>query len=90
MGVESFKITQTFFKEYEEWQIEDKKTIKKINILIKEITRNPKQVGIGKSEKLKHLKDLYSVRIDKKNRLVYKLSENGEIAFITCKGHYED
>lgn len=90
MAVESFKITQTFFKEYEEWQTEDKKTLKKINQLIKEITRNPMQVGIGKAEKLKHIKDLYSVRIDKKNRLVYKISESGEIAFISCKGHYED
>ena len=69
------------------WQTEDKKTLKKINKLIKDIERNGTK-GIGKAEPLKYRKG-YSRRIDEQNRLIFEI-ENGELHIISCKGHYED
>ena len=75
--------------EYQNWQFEDKKTLKKINSIIKDIQRN-KNDGIGKPESLKNDKKGYwSRRIDDKNRLVYTI-ENDTIIIIECKGHYTD
>jgi toxin YoeB len=59
--------TPQAFKEYLEWHNEDKKTVKKINELIKDIQRNSFTAGIGKPEPLKHIK-AYSRRIDEANR----------------------
>ena len=73
---------------YLEWQNEDRKTIKRINELIKDIERNGVDKGIGKPEKLKH-KDGWSRRIDEKNRLIYKFDDNGYLYIVDCKGHYE-
>ena len=73
---------------YLEWQNEDRKTIKRINELIKDIERNGVSNGTGKPEKLKH-KDGWSRRIDEKNRLVYKIDDNGYLYIVDCKGHYE-
>ena len=69
------------------WQTQDKKTIKRINALIKDIQRNPFE-GIGKPEPLKgDLSGWWSRRIDEENRIVYKQSE--EVVIIaSCKGHY--
>ena len=77
------------FKEYIEWQNEDRKTLKKINKLIFSIKRDGLLNGIGKPEKLKHLNG-YSRRIDDDNRLMY--DEDGDNGFIitSCKGHYEE
>jgi toxin YoeB len=75
------------FKEYMEWQTEDRKTLKKINDLIKDIQRNGLIQGIGKPELLKHLK-AYSRRIDDANRLIYSADENQNLHIIACKGHY--
>lgn len=74
--------------EYVDWQNKDKKTLKRINDLIKDIERNGLNKGIGKPEKLKYTDD-WSRRIDDKNRLVYKIDENGYIYIRSCKGHYE-
>lgn len=73
--------------EYVSWQ-QDKKTLKKINTLIKDIKRSPFE-GIGKPEPLKeNLSGLWSRRIDDRNRIVYYLRD--ETVFIICyKGHYE-
>jgi len=80
--------TEEAMSEYIEWQSKDKKTLKRINELIKDIQRNGLLNGIGKPELLKHRK-LYSRRIDEYNRLVYNGNiENLEI--ISCKGHYEE
>mgnify|MGYP002753149924 FL=1 len=57
------------WEDYLYWQEQDKKTLKKINSLIKDIERNGLQ-GIGKSEPLKY-RDGWSRRIDKENRLVF-------------------
>jgi len=60
--------------EYVKWQIEDKKTLKRINALLKDIDCHP-FTGIGKPEPLKGNKQGYwSRRIDETNRLVYKMS----------------
>ena len=77
------------WEEYLEWQVQDKKTLKKINQLIKDIQRNA-FVGIGNPEPLVgNLSGMWSRRIDKKNRIVY-YEENGLIHIISCKGHYDD
>lgn len=81
--------TQRAWDEYMSWQKEDKKTLKKINELIKDIQRNGTESKIGKGEILKGYK-AYSKRIDNKNRLVYNFDENGNIVIISCKGHYNE
>jgi toxin YoeB len=81
--------TETAIKEYFEWQSQDKKTLKKINELIKDIQRNGLSAGIGKPEPLKHTK-AFSRKIDDANRLVYIGNENQDLEIISCKGHYED
>ena len=77
------------WEDYLYWQTQDKKTLKRLNALIKDIQRNPFE-GIGKPEPLKgNLSGLWSRRIDDTNRIVYY--EQGEIVYIiACKGHYND
>lgn len=79
-------------KAWEEYQfliLNDKKLLKKLNNLIKEIERNPED-GLGKPEALKgDLQGYFSRRIDEKNRLVYKI-ENEVIKIIQCMNHYDD
>ena len=75
--------------EYIYWQTQDKKTLKKINALIKDIQRNAFK-GLGKPEPLKgNLSGLWSRRIDDINRIVY-FEEKETIYVISCKGHYEE
>ena len=77
------------WEDYLYWQKIDKKKIKKINDLLKDISRNPFE-GIGKPEPLKeNLSGFWSRRIDDKNRLVYKF-DNEMIEIIQCKTHYGD
>ncbi len=75
--------------DYIYWQTQDKKTVQKINKLLKSISRDGALRGEGKPEKLKHKEGEYSRRIDKENRLVYEFSED-KITVKTCRGHYED
>lgn len=76
------------WEDYLYWQKQDKKTLKKINDIIKDIDRNP-YTGIGKPEPLKHgLQGFWSRRIDYVNRLVYRI-ENGQIEIAQCRTHYE-
>ena len=72
------------------WQIQDRKILKRINQLIKDIERNGCLDGIGKPEALTgDLHGEYSRRINDKDRLVYHI-ENGRIYIAHCKGHYGD
>ena len=64
--------THKAWQDYLYWQTQDKKTLKKINELVKDIERNGALKGIGKPEVLKN-ESAYSRRIDEKNRLVYKI-----------------
>jgi toxin YoeB len=77
------------WEDYTSWQTEDKKTLKKINALIKDIQRNPYD-GIGKPEPLKFdLAGLWSRRIDQANRLVFNI-EGDDILIYACKYHYDN
>ena len=76
------------WEDYLYWQGEDKKTLKRINLLIKDIERNAFD-GIGKAEPLKYnLRGYWSRRIDDVNRLVYKV-EDEQLYIISCRYHYE-
>ena len=67
-----------------------KKTIRRINQLIKDIERNGCMHGIGEPEALKgNLQGEFSRRINAKDRLVYHM-ENGRIYIAHCRGHYGD
>lgn len=74
---------------YKYWQMQDKKTLKRINNLLNDIERNGYNC-IGKPEPLKgDLLGWWSVRIDEKNRLIFKI--DGEILEIyQCGTHYGD
>ncbi len=75
--------------DYIYWQTQDKKTLKRINALIKDIKRSPFE-GIGKPEPLKNnLSGMWSRRIDEENRIVY-YEEEGILYIISCRGHYDD
>ena len=75
--------------DYLYWQTQDKRTLKRINELIKDIDRNGALTGIGKPEALKdNLSGWYSRRIDDVNRLVYRITEEGVIEIAMCRGHY--
>ena len=76
------------WEDYISWQTEDKKILKKINELIKDIMRTPYE-GIGKPEPLKYdLAGFWSRRIDLEHRLVYQI-KNNEILIYSCRFHYD-
>ena len=75
--------------DYLYWQMQDKKTLKKINELVKDIERNGASDGIGKPEPLRY-RDGRSRSIDKENRLIYDIDSDGNILIAACRGHYED
>lgn len=76
------------WEDYLYWQSQDKKTLKRINALIKDILRNPFE-GIGKPELLKYnMTGYWSRRIDDTNRIVYRY-ENDTLYIISCRYHYQ-
>ena len=77
------------WEDYVSWQNEDRKTLRKINILVKDIQRTPFE-GIGKPEPLKgNMSGWWSRRIDEVNRIVYN-SVDGVVTIASCKNHYQD
>jgi toxin YoeB len=75
------------WEDYCYWQTVDKKTLRKINEIIRDIQRSPFD-GIGKPEPLKrNLSGYWSRRIDKENRLVY-FRETDAIVIVSCRFHY--
>ena len=77
------------WEDYIYWQQQDKKTLKRINALLKEIERENFK-GIGKPEPLKgELSGFWSRRIDEEHRLVYAVEDERVIIF-ACRGHYDD
>ena len=75
------------WEDYLYWQKNDKKTLNKINNLIKEIQRTPFE-GLGKPEPLKeNLSGWWSRRINIKDRLVYKVEEE-KLVILQCRFHY--
>jgi len=76
------------WEEYVYWQTQDRKTLKRINLLIQDSQRNG-YAGIGNPEPLKHeLSGFWSKRIDEVNRLVYRISGD-TLEILSCKGHYQ-
>ena len=77
------------FENYLYWQTQDKKTLRKINNLLKDIDRNGYNCT-GKPEPLRgDLSGWWSVRIDEKNRLIFKI-ENDAVEIYQCGTHYGD
>ena len=76
------------WEDYLYWQTQDKKILKRINQLIKDIDRNGYE-GLGKPEPLKYeLQGYWSRRIDDEHRLVYRIVENN-IEIVSCRLHYQ-
>jgi len=82
------QFTEEAWKDYLFWFETDRKQLKKINDLIKEIERSPFE-GIGKPEALKfNLKGFWSRRIDLEHRIVYKVED--EVLFlVSLRFHYD-
>jgi toxin YoeB len=80
--------------DYLYWQTQDKKTLRRINRLVKDIERSQENpdghsTSIGKVEKLRYSKmGLSSIRIDETNRLVYKIEGDDTLSIVSCRGHY--
>lgn len=78
----------TGWEDYLFWQERDRKTLKRINRLLREIMRDPFD-GVGKPEALReNLAGYWSRRIDDKNRIVYSVRDE-TILIISCRYHYE-
>ena len=76
------------WEDYVYWQSQDKKILKRINLLLKDTDRNQYE-GIGKPEPLKYeLQDFWSRRIDETNRLVYRIKSEC-IEILSCRTHYQ-
>jgi toxin YoeB len=81
--------TENGWRDYLSWQTEDRKTLKKINLLLEDISRNG-NVGIGKPEALVgNLSGYWSRRINEKDRLIYRI-EGNTILILSCRMHYND
>ena len=75
------------WEDYLYWQKTDKKTLKRINLLIRDITREPFE-GIGKPEPLKHaLAGYWSRRISDEHRIVYKIHQDS-LLIVQLRFHY--
>ncbi|MGH8778400.1 Txe/YoeB family addiction module toxin [Paraburkholderia sp.] len=80
--------TPDAWEDYVYWQGQDRKTLKRINQLIRDAQRTPFE-GIGKPEPLKeNLSGFWSRRIDDTNRLVYE-ADDDQISIISCRYHYQ-
>ena len=77
------------WEDYLYWQQQDRKTLKRINTLLRDIDRNGNE-GIGKPEALKqNLHGFWSRRTDEEHRLVYRIVED-TIEIAQCRTHYEE
>jgi toxin YoeB len=80
--------TSAAWDDYVYWQGQDRKSLKRINQLVKDTMRDPER-GIGKPEPLReNLSGFWSRRIDDTHRLVYAI-EKDQIVVIACRYHYE-
>ncbi|MDR3280468.1 MAG: Txe/YoeB family addiction module toxin [Synergistaceae bacterium] len=78
------------WNDYEYWQAQDRKTLQKINKLLRSIERDGERKGEGKPEPLKgELSGYCRRKIDGKNCLVYRVVDEG-IEILACRDHYED
>lgn len=83
-----FVFVEESWADYLYWQKTNKKNLKKINELLKDISRTP-FTGLGKPEALKHkYQGYWSRRIDKEHRLIYRVTEE-EVRIAKCRFHYD-
>lgn len=83
------RFTDDGWSDYLYWQTEDRKTLKRINQLLKDIERNGHE-GVGKPEPLiGRLSGYWSRRINDKDRLIYRI-EGDSIIIVACRFHYSD
>lgn len=76
--------------DYCHWQVQDRRIVKRINLLLKDIDRHGNE-GIGKPEALKHgLHGFWSRRITEEHRLVYRITADGSILVAQARYHYEN
>ena len=86
----NFLFTPDGWDDYLYWEENDKKTRRKINLLLQDIARNGAFSGIGKPEPLSgNFCGFFSRRIDEKNRLIYKV-EHENVIVLSCRYHYLD
>jgi len=86
--IEILSWTREAWSDYKYWQTQDKKTLKRINRLIRDTQRTPFE-GIGKPEPLKEsLAGFWSRRIDHSHRLVYAVDKD-QLTIISCRYHYD-
>ena len=79
--------TDEAWKDYLYWQSQDRKSLKRINQIVRDIQRSPYE-GIGKPEPLKgNLSGWWSRRVDETNRVVYR-QKGDSIEIAQCRGHY--
>ena len=79
--------TAAAWEDYQYWQTQDKKTLKRINLLIRDTMRSPFD-GIGKPEPLReNLSGFWSRRINEEHRLIYT-TDNENLVVIACRYHY--
>lgn len=80
--------TPAAWDDYQYWQKQDRKTLKRVNVLIQDAMRSPFS-GVGKPEPLReYLAGFWSRRIDESNRLVYT-TDDDDLVIIACRYHYE-
>lgn len=78
------------WEEYLRWQTRDRRVLKRINRLLRDIQRNG-NTGIGRPEPLRYnLAGYWSRRITEEHRLVYRIDEHGNILIASCRQHYGD
>jgi len=83
-----FVFSELSWEDYLFWQKNDKQKLKRINELLKDISRNPYE-GIGKPEPLRfNYAGFWSTRIDEEHRLIYKVDDD-EIQIAKCRFHYD-
>ena len=83
-----FLFREKAWEDFLNWQCQDKKTMKRINMLLRDISRDPFS-GVGKPEPLKgDLSGFWSRRIDDVHRLVYRV-KGDTVEILSCKGHYD-
>ena len=88
MSVRKLAWAAEAWEDYLYWQSQDRKVLKRINVLIADILRDDPFEGIGKPEALKHaLAGAWSRRIDESNRLVYMASDE-HITILQARYHY--
>jgi toxin YoeB len=75
--------------DYQWWQVNDRRMLKRINLLIDDALRDPR-TGRGQPERLKHgASDVWSRRINQEHRLVYRVIEN-DLVILQARFHYDD